>query len=100
MIEAEPALQVVLAGEQIDRALEAIATFVDLKTPFMLGHAQAVAELAARAAAEHGLLSMLRRCGVPGSSTASDGSASRTRSGTSPGRSDRASGSGCGCTRI
>ena len=67
VIEAEPALQVVLAGEQIDRALEAIATFVDLKTPFMLGHAQAVAELAARAAAEHGLLEhapTLRRAGL------------------------------------
>ena len=54
-------------GGQIDRALEAIATFVDLKTPFMLGHAQAVAELAARAAAEHGLLDhapTLRRAGL------------------------------------
>ena len=39
------------------------------------------------------------RCAAPGSCTTSAGSACRTRSGTSAGRSARASGSACGCTR-
>jgi HD-GYP domain-containing protein (c-di-GMP phosphodiesterase class II)/predicted DNA-binding protein (UPF0251 family) len=67
VVDAEPALQVVLSGAEIDGALGAIATFVDLKTPFMLGHAQAVSELAARAAAERGHLELapsLRRAGL------------------------------------
>src|SRR5262249_4504647 len=55
VIEAEPALAVKLRGQQFDTALLAIANFVDLKSPYMLGHAQAVAELAARASVEHGL---------------------------------------------
>jgi HD-GYP domain-containing protein (c-di-GMP phosphodiesterase class II) len=49
VIEAEPALTVVLAGERLDRALLAIASFVDLKSPYFLGHARAVSELAAAA---------------------------------------------------
>ncbi|HYH90226.1 MAG TPA: HD domain-containing phosphohydrolase [Solirubrobacteraceae bacterium] len=55
VIDAEPALAVVLSGERIDEALLAIAGFVDLKTPFALGHARAVAELAAAGAARAGL---------------------------------------------
>ena len=50
----------------------------------------------------HGSTSPRRRfgrCGAPGSFTTSGGSASRTRSGTSPARSAPASGSGCGFTR-
>ncbi|MDT4979913.1 MAG: hypothetical protein QOG07_1792, partial [Pseudonocardiales bacterium] len=39
VIEAEPALAVVLSGEQFDAALLAIANFVDLKSPYTLGHA-------------------------------------------------------------
>ncbi len=50
VIGAEPALAVVLSGERFDAALEAIATFVDLKSPYFLGHARAVADLAANAA--------------------------------------------------
>ena len=50
VIGAEPALAVVLSGERIDAALLAIASFVDLKSPYALGHARAVAELAAAAA--------------------------------------------------
>jgi HD-GYP domain-containing protein (c-di-GMP phosphodiesterase class II) len=49
VIDAEPSLAVVLTGEQIDSALLAIANFVDLKSPYTLGHAAAVAELAAAA---------------------------------------------------
>ena len=56
-----------VAGERFDAALRAIANFVDLKSPFMLGHANAVAELAARATAEHGLPELettMRRAGL------------------------------------
>jgi len=49
VIAAEPALAVELSAGQLDRALEAIANFVDLKSPFMLGHAVAVATLAEEA---------------------------------------------------
>ncbi|MEW6581595.1 MAG: HD domain-containing phosphohydrolase [Actinomycetota bacterium] len=67
VIEAEPALGVRLRSEQFDAALRAIANFVDLKSPYMLGHAHAVAELASRAAIEHRLpelASTMRRAGL------------------------------------
>ncbi|MDX6629082.1 MAG: hypothetical protein QOH00_1328 [Gaiellales bacterium] len=68
VIEAEPALAVVLSGEQFDAALLAIANFVDLKSPYTLGHAHAVADLAAEAGAQLGLpdeaLRTLRRAGL------------------------------------
>ena len=47
VIDAEPALRVTLSDDEFDRALRAIADFVDLKSPYTLGHARAVAELAA-----------------------------------------------------
>ena len=49
VVDAEPALTVVLSGAAVERALRAIAEFVDLKSPYMLGHSVAVAELAAAA---------------------------------------------------
>jgi HD-GYP domain-containing protein (c-di-GMP phosphodiesterase class II) len=49
VIASEPALAVELSADQLDRALEAIANFVDLKSPYMLGHAVAVATLAEEA---------------------------------------------------
>jgi HD-GYP domain-containing protein (c-di-GMP phosphodiesterase class II) len=52
VIAAEPALAPVLAGEELDAALLAIANFVDLKSPYTLGHASAVADLV-RAAAHY-----------------------------------------------
>src|SRR5919201_2308791 len=55
VIEAEPALAVMLSGERFDAALLAVANFVDLKSPYFLGHARAVAELAAEAGAALGL---------------------------------------------
>ncbi len=68
VIEAEPALAVVLSGERFDAALLAIATFVDLKSPYTLGHARAVADLAAQAGAEAGAsesaVRSLRRAGL------------------------------------
>ena len=68
VIDAEPALAVVLSAERFDAALGAIANFVDLKSPYFLGHARAVAELAAAAAGQAGLaeaqVRALRRAGL------------------------------------
>ena len=50
VIDAEPGLAVVLSSRQFDRALRAVANFIDLKSPYTLGHAGAVAELAEAAA--------------------------------------------------
>ena len=68
VIEAEPALAVVVSGERFDAALLAIASFVDLKSPYFLGHSRAVADLTAEAGARLGLaeadLRTLRRAGL------------------------------------
>jgi HD-GYP domain-containing protein (c-di-GMP phosphodiesterase class II)/DNA-binding CsgD family transcriptional regulator len=68
VIDAEPALAVALSDDEFDTALEAIATFVDLKSPYTLGHAQGVAALAAGAARQLGLpdddVRLLRRAGL------------------------------------
>ena len=50
VIAAEPALAVPLSPAQLDAALTAIASFVDLKSPYSLGHSVAVADLAQEAA--------------------------------------------------
>jgi HD-GYP domain-containing protein (c-di-GMP phosphodiesterase class II) len=67
VIAAEPALAVELSPDQLDRALAAIANFVDLKSPFTLGHSVAVAELAEEAGRRIGLppeqVLALRRAG-------------------------------------
>ena len=54
VIEAEPALRMTVSGAAFDDALRAIADFVDLKSPYTLGHARAVAELAAAEASRLG----------------------------------------------
>jgi HD-GYP domain-containing protein (c-di-GMP phosphodiesterase class II) len=68
VIESEPALAVVLSGERFDQALTAIANFVDLKSPYTLGHAQAVADIAAAAGDRLGLstseVRLLRRASL------------------------------------
>ena len=68
VIGAEPALAVVLAGDRFDAALEAVANFVDLKSPYTSGHSRAVAGLAAEAAVQLGLpeeeVRTLRRAGL------------------------------------
>jgi HD-GYP domain-containing protein (c-di-GMP phosphodiesterase class II) len=68
VIGAEPALAVMLSGERFDAALEAIASFVDLKSPYTLGHSRAVADLTAAAATRLGLsegeVYTLRRAGL------------------------------------
>ncbi|HEX9066571.1 MAG TPA: HD domain-containing phosphohydrolase [Streptosporangiaceae bacterium] len=68
VIEAEPALAVRLTEDQLDAALTAIANFVDLKTPYLLGHAPAVAALAREAGRRLGWpaadVALLRRAGL------------------------------------
>lgn len=45
----------ILDGDELDALLRAMADFVDLKCPFMLGHSRGVADLAAAAARRRGL---------------------------------------------
>jgi HD-GYP domain-containing protein (c-di-GMP phosphodiesterase class II) len=55
VIGAEPSLGVYLTEGQFDQALLAVADFVDLKSPFTLGHARAVSQLSADAATALGM---------------------------------------------
>ncbi|HEY7420390.1 MAG TPA: HD domain-containing phosphohydrolase [Gaiellaceae bacterium] len=61
-------MRVTLKGEAFDQALRAVADFVDLKSPYTLGHAGAVSELAATTAVQLGLeedeVQLLRRAGL------------------------------------
>jgi len=68
VIGAEPSLGLALAADQLEAALVGVANFVDLKSPCMLGHAQAVAGYASAAGAKLGLpaaeVQTLRRAGL------------------------------------
>jgi HD-GYP domain-containing protein (c-di-GMP phosphodiesterase class II) len=71
VIGAEPvpgAPGVRLAGPEFDAALEAVADFTDVKSPFTIGHSRAVADLAAQAARLAGLsdqaATLIRRAGL------------------------------------
>jgi HD-GYP domain-containing protein (c-di-GMP phosphodiesterase class II) len=68
VIAAEPALALVLSDEQLDASLEAIADFVDIKSPWTIGHSRGVAALAAEAARGQGLsdedVVLVRRAGL------------------------------------
>jgi HD-GYP domain-containing protein (c-di-GMP phosphodiesterase class II) len=68
VVASEPALAVLLSEDEFDTALLAIASFVDLKSPYMLGHARAVADLCGAAGAARGLpapeVRTLRRAGL------------------------------------
>ena len=68
VIDAEPALAIVLTDDSLDAALLAIGNFVDLKSPYFLGHSRAVAELAAEAGTRFGLaetdVQLVRRAGL------------------------------------
>lgn len=55
VLDAEPAPVRFVMPDEVDRALEALADFVDLKSRYTIGHSRGVAELAARAAALAGL---------------------------------------------
>ncbi len=57
-----------LAGPQLDAALEAVADFADIKSPYTIGHSRGVADLAAQAARIAGLgdhaATLIRRAGL------------------------------------
>jgi HD-GYP domain-containing protein (c-di-GMP phosphodiesterase class II) len=65
VIDSEPSLATVISGSELDEALAAIGEFAELKSPWLMGHAQGVAELAAEAGRLSGLahsdVSLLRR---------------------------------------
>ncbi|MFL6204186.1 MAG: HD domain-containing phosphohydrolase [Acidimicrobiales bacterium] len=68
VIDAEPSLTRSLSESECDDALAAIGRFVDIKSPYTLGHSSAVAALAAAAGAALGLSEpeqrLLRRSGL------------------------------------
>ncbi len=55
VLGAEPGSPRFVQADEVDRALEAVADFVDLKSRYTLGHSRGVAELAARAGELSGL---------------------------------------------
>jgi HD-GYP domain-containing protein (c-di-GMP phosphodiesterase class II) len=61
VVDAEPALALALDADELDAALTAVADFVDLKSPYTLGHAQAVAALVSGACDRLGLPDDQRR---------------------------------------
>jgi DNA-binding CsgD family transcriptional regulator len=68
IIAAAPAGDEVLTDERFSKALEAFADYVDVKSPFTLGHSRKVAELAGEAARVFGLAEdegeQVRRAGL------------------------------------
>ena len=68
VVAGEPQLSRPLTDAEFDDALTSIADFVDLKSPYTLGHARAVACLAADAAERLGLgadtVTLVRRAGL------------------------------------
>jgi HD-GYP domain-containing protein (c-di-GMP phosphodiesterase class II)/DNA-binding CsgD family transcriptional regulator len=67
LIDSDPAPRT-LSGAALDAGLEALADFVDLKSPWFAGHSRGVADLAASAARHAGLpdheVDLLRRAGL------------------------------------
>ena len=67
VIDAEPGLDRVVSGAELDVALEAMGDLVDMKSPHMAGHSRGVATLAAEAARFSGMpaadQALLRRAG-------------------------------------
>jgi HD-GYP domain-containing protein (c-di-GMP phosphodiesterase class II) len=55
VIAAEPGLAKALADDELDTALEAVADFADLKSPYFIGHSRGAARLAGAAAQAAGL---------------------------------------------
>jgi HD-GYP domain-containing protein (c-di-GMP phosphodiesterase class II)/DNA-binding CsgD family transcriptional regulator len=68
VIDAEPAVEIVLSDEALESALEAVADFTDLKSPWTIGHSRGVADLAGAAAKLYGLsdddATLVRRAGL------------------------------------
>ena len=65
VINAEPSLAATVSGTELDDALSAIGEFAELKSPWLMGHARGVADLATEAGQSYGLpqaeVSRLRR---------------------------------------
>ena len=101
VISAEPALERWVADAELEAALEAIADFTDVKSPYTIGHSRAVADLAGEAARVFGLGDqagkLVRRAGLVHVSAAL---ACRTRSGTSKAHSATLSANASGFIRI
>jgi HD-GYP domain-containing protein (c-di-GMP phosphodiesterase class II) len=55
VIDAEPSLATAVSGGGLDDALAAIGEFAELKSPWLMGHARGVAELATEAGRSYGL---------------------------------------------
>lgn len=68
VLAAEPGPGIWLSEKEYVAALEAMADFVDIKSPYTIGHSRAVADLAEAAARHHGLsraeTETLRRAGL------------------------------------
>jgi HD-GYP domain-containing protein (c-di-GMP phosphodiesterase class II) len=68
VLAAEPALGIRLGDAELDAALEAIADFTDVKSPYTIGHSRGVADLAGEAAGLAGLggraAAQVRRAGL------------------------------------
>jgi HD-GYP domain-containing protein (c-di-GMP phosphodiesterase class II) len=68
VIDAEPELEPPLSDAELESALEAIGGFVDLKSPWTIGHSRAVADLGRAAAERQGLpqaeAKLVRRAGL------------------------------------
>ena len=68
VIDAEPALEIPLSADELDSALDAIADFTDLKSPWTIGHSRGVADLACAATKIYGLsdddAKLVRRAGL------------------------------------
>jgi HD-GYP domain-containing protein (c-di-GMP phosphodiesterase class II) len=68
VMSLEPPTPLRLTGAALESALEALADFIDLKSPFTLGHSRGVAHLAAVAARESKLpeqeVTLLRHAGL------------------------------------
>ena len=56
VVSAEPASRYWLAGSELDVALEAVADFVDVKSPYTIGHSKGVAALADAASSSYGIV--------------------------------------------
>jgi HD-GYP domain-containing protein (c-di-GMP phosphodiesterase class II) len=55
VLDAEPGSRYWLSGGELDAALEAMADFCDVKSPFTIGHSRAVADLVSRSGTGYGL---------------------------------------------
>ena len=101
VIEAEPALEIVLSDAELESALEAIADFTDLKSPWTIGHSRGVADLACAAATLYGLSGRRRDARAPGRAGARPRPPRRLQRdlGQAGSAHRRPSASGCACTR-